>query len=95
LELAKIHEIFKGKSSVINLVKNQGISTHFSTDIAATGSFNDKTMYLWDLSTGTEKAEYRHNNPVVSIKFLPGGNQILSACFDGSIFLWDCSEFRK
>ena len=60
----------------------------------ATGDAN-KTIKLWDVSTGRERAVLRgHKNTVNALTFAPDGTPLYSGCLasgsaDGTIRFWD------
>lgn len=50
----------------------------------------DKNIRLWDIGTGTRKAEFEgHTNHVLSVAFHPEGKLIASAGSDREIKVWD------
>jgi WD40 repeat protein len=49
---------------------------------------SDTYMRLWTLD-GQEICEYPHNTRVVKVAFLLDGQQALSSCWDGSVYLWE------
>ncbi len=50
----------------------------------------DATARIWDAETGDELMVLAgHENTVDSVRFLPGGQQLLSASWDGTIRRWD------
>jgi WD40 repeat protein len=48
----------------------------------------DKYMRAWTIE-GEMIAEYMHESQVVKVAFHPNGRQVLSGCFNGSIYIWD------
>ncbi|CAD8214187.1 unnamed protein product [Paramecium pentaurelia] len=59
-----------------------------------------KSIRLWDVKTGQQKAKLDgHSNTVCSVYFSPDGNTLASGSKDNSIRLWDvknkhCSNYR-
>ncbi|CAD8045129.1 unnamed protein product [Paramecium primaurelia] len=79
-ELNKLH----GHRNFVNTVC-------FSPDgnTLASGS-NDKSIRLWDVKTGQQKAKLDgHTSTVYSVCFSPDGNTLASGSYDKSIRLWD------
>lgn len=60
--------------------------------ILASGS-DDRTVKLWDLSTGSEMATLRrHAEGVTSVCFSPDGKILASGSWDATIVLWDVDK---
>jgi WD40 repeat protein len=56
----------------------------------------DRTVKLWDVRTGKEKATLRgHQEDVTSVAISPDGNTLASADHAGTIKLWDISSLTK
>jgi WD40 repeat protein/tRNA A-37 threonylcarbamoyl transferase component Bud32 len=52
--------------------------------------FTDRTTYLWDAATGREVVHLRkHQDRVVSVRFSPDGQQIVTASWDKTARIWD------
>ncbi len=50
----------------------------------------DASVRVWDATTGQQAIALQgHTNTVDSVRFLPDGQQLLSASWDGTIRLWD------
>jgi WD40 repeat protein len=54
---------------------------------AATASA-DKTVRLWDLSSGESRLLGEHEDEAVSVAFSPDGKRVLSGSRDGTARLW-------
>jgi WD40 repeat protein len=72
-------------------------SVDFSPDGKyALGGCSDKTLKLWDISTGKEIRTFKgHSDWVRSVAFSPDGKYALSGSDDGSIKLWEVSTGKK
>lgn len=56
---------------------------------------DDKTLKLWDISTGTcLRTLSGHSNFVFSCCFSPANNVLVSGSFDETVRLWDYREGR-
>jgi DNA-binding beta-propeller fold protein YncE len=59
------------------------------------GSY-DKTLKLWDVSTGREIRTFSgHSDIVTSVAFSPDGKQLLSGSEDETLKLWDAATGRE
>lgn len=84
-----------------DLTTGKGVRAFKHTDLVAAVSFSqdgkkalsgsyDKSLKLWDLSTGMLIQNYSgHTNDVMSVAFHPLEETVLSASFDGTLKLWD------
>jgi len=53
---------------------------------------DDKSVRVWDASTGSELKELKgHTNWVTSVAFSPDGKHIVSGSRDKSVRVWDAS----
>jgi WD40 repeat protein len=51
---------------------------------------DDKTLRLWDLATGKERAMVRaHEEPVFAVAFSADGKRLATGSGDNTIKLWD------
>ncbi len=56
----------------------------------------DATARVWDAATGRQVvALHGHTNTVDAVRFLPGGQYLLSASWDGTIRRWDLDDGRE
>jgi WD40 repeat protein len=61
----------------------------------ASGS-DDKTVKLWDVATGKEKATLRgHTDEVWYVAFLPERKTVVSGSLDGTVRLWDVTTGKQ
>jgi WD40 repeat protein len=76
----------KGHTSSVN-------SVAFSSDgTQIVSGSDDKSVRVWDASTGVELKELKgHTNSVNSVAFLSDGMQIVSGSDDNSVRVWDAS----
>jgi WD40 repeat protein len=69
------------------------LSVSFSPDglSIVSGSW-DKTVRVWDVTTGEEKAKLEgHSDYVTSVSFSPDGLSIVSGSADKTVRVWDVS----
>ena len=77
-------QTLEGHSRYVNTV---AISS--GGQLIASGS-NDKTIRLWDVTTGSHKSTLEgHSDSVVAVTFSPDGRLIASGSNDGTVRLWD------
>jgi WD40 repeat protein len=63
----------------------------------ASGTYYDKTVRVWEVTTGREISHMTHNEAVHSVAFSPDGKSIVSGSGDenGTAIVWDASTGRK
>ncbi|MBN2546968.1 MAG: PD40 domain-containing protein [Spirochaetes bacterium] len=89
LQLDKI-KIFSGHSDI---VKSIAFSPDGKYIISASW---DKTLKLWDVSTGKELRTFQgHYNKVTAVAFSPDGKYVISASWDKTLRLWDLSTGKE
>ncbi|MFO0949691.1 MAG: PQQ-binding-like beta-propeller repeat protein, partial [Isosphaeraceae bacterium] len=49
----------------------------------------DRTVKLWDASTGDEVLTLRAHAPVLGVAFSPDGDRLAAGCADGTVRIWD------
>jgi WD40 repeat protein len=77
--------------------KGPANSVAFSPDgkTLASGS-GDKTIKLWDVSTGKERITFEgHTLGVFSVAYSPDGKTLASGSRDGTLKLWDVSTGKE
>jgi tricorn protease-like protein len=56
----------------------------------------DKTVKLWDLTTGKERATLKgHTSPVLAVAIAADGKTLASASADGTVKLWDLAAGKE
>ncbi|KAF8834226.1 WD40 repeat-like protein, partial [Paxillus ammoniavirescens] len=55
----------------------------------ATRSWDDKTAFVFDISTGERIAVLKHNVNVEGIAYSPSGKFIATGCDDYKVYLWE------
>jgi RNA polymerase sigma factor (sigma-70 family) len=62
--------------------------------VASVGS--DRTVRVWEVATGQERAQFRETSGYVSgLAFAPGGRVLVSGGADGTALLWDVTGGRR
>lgn len=73
------------------------LSLAFSPDgRSIVGGGADRTVRIWEVSTGGERAVLRgHQGEVYSVAFSPSGRSILSGSSDTTVLVWDCCSWSE
>src|SRR5207248_2262766 len=63
--------------------------------LATAGGF-DKTIFLWDMGTGKERATLKgHTEPIRSLTITADGKTVVSGDWKGTIKLWDVAAGKE
>jgi WD40 repeat protein len=62
---------------------------------ASCGAFGDNTLRVFDTASGKELFSIPNPGPLGHGAFLPGGQQFLTTCGDGDLYLWDLRNGQK
>jgi len=67
----------------------EGVAVSADGKYIASGS-NDKTIKIWDASTGVELMTLRgHNGAIGTVSFSPDGKRVVSGSMDKTVKIWD------
>ena len=55
----------------------------------------DRTVRIWDATTGSEVLTLKHPNTVLSVAFSPDGQHIASGSSDKTVRIWDAIKGRE
>ncbi|KAF8834613.1 WD40 repeat-like protein [Paxillus ammoniavirescens] len=55
----------------------------------ATCGWDNKTAFVFNISTGEQIAAFKHNGDVGGIAYSPSGQFIATGCGDGTVYLWE------
>lgn len=57
---------------------------------------DNKTIHLWDATSGSEvRRLHGHNAEVLALRFIGDGSQLVSMAFDGTLKLWETDTGRE
>ena len=71
------------------------LSVSFSKDGTLASGGYDGTVKLWDVTTRINFATLWYTSPVLSVSFSPNGEILASGTGEGTIELWDASQWRQ
>ncbi|KIJ13158.1 hypothetical protein PAXINDRAFT_14055 [Paxillus involutus ATCC 200175] len=74
------------------LIRGLSLSPTAPTHLA-TSSWDWKTTFIFDISTGKQVAALEHNQIADTIAFSPSGRHIVTACHDKKLYLWEAPAF--
>ena len=69
----------------------------FSPDgrLVVSGSDADKTVRVWDSTTGKEVARMTHESSVTAVSFSPDGRLVVSGSEDNTVRVWDSTTGKE
>ena len=102
-DTSDLFEVWQAPPSILAVRgKKEAWSVAFSPDnqTLAVGyddeaNHDQETLKLWDVQTGTERANLRHGSMVSEVAFLPHSSTLVSVCYDKALRLWDFDTHRQ
>jgi WD40 repeat protein len=89
LKAAKPIRVFKGHT-----FKVMAMAISKEGRLLATGSW-DRTLKIWDVSSGKQLLSINHPTPVNSVTFADSDTSIISGSHDGKIRVWSVKSGRS
>ncbi|KAG9390142.1 Utp13 specific WD40 associated domain [Carpediemonas membranifera] len=78
-----------GAPTILRGHKRAVISVAFHPSEPMLASAGDKEVRLWHAATGQCVATLQgHTSPVLAVRFISGGRQLVSTCMDGAVIVW-------